>query len=257
MEKFLQSLIKEAGEILKKGFQKELFKIGQRITSKEAAHKYDKIIDQFLIKKILQKYPDHNILTEESVLLVKNPKSKYLWVIDSLDGTGNFANSNPLFSICIAIFIENKPYLSAVYVPMTNELFFAKIGRGAYLNNRKIQVSQIKTISQSYGVYCEGNLQNHSKFLSTLQKIYPKVKDLRKLGSAGIETCWVACGMADFYFTTQIDPWDIAAGFIILLEAGGRVTDFSGKPWQLKRDNYFFSNKILHKKLLNLISESE
>lgn len=252
MQKFIINLLKEAGKILKDGFYKELFRVDQRTTSKQAASFYDKLIDQFLIDKILQKFPSHNLLTEESGYIHNDVNSPYLWIIDSLDGTGNFANSNPLFSICLAVFYNFQPLMGFVYIPLTDELFWAKKGKGAFLNNKPIKVSSIKEINQSYGIYCEGHLQNKKKLVQIINKIYPQVIELRKIGSAGIEICYVASGRADFYFTTQIDIWDIAAGTIILQEAGGKVTNFKGKKFKLQRGNYIFSNKILHSKLVKI-----
>lgn len=251
--KFIKNLTKEAGERLLKGFRKEWRKVEGRATSKEAASEYDKKIDRFIVKEIEKKYPDHNLLTEESGYVENDPKSDWLWIVDSLDGTGNFSNSNPLFSVCIAVMEKSEIKFGAVYAPAIDEFYWAKRGKGAFLNGRRIKVSGVGRMDRSYGIYCEGSLGSNKKVSRLIGKIHFRVKDLRKIGSAGIETAWIAAGRGDFYFTTLIDPWDVAAGVILVEEAGGKVTDFLGRPWKPERSNLVFSNKKLHKKALNVV----
>jgi len=251
LEKFLKSIVKKAGEKLLLFFKKEKSLFSLRGTSKQIITKYDKLTDKFLIGKIKSKFPKDGILTEESGWVKKNLNS--LWIIDSLDGSGNFANGNPLFSVNVAYLFKKEIIFGAIFAPALNEFYFAKKGKGAFLNGKEIQVSKIDNLKKSYVVYCDGNEKNRKRISKILSRIYPKVTEVRKIGSAGVETSWVASGRADAYFTTKIDPWDVAAGVLLVKEAGGKVSDFSDKDWQIKRSNLLFSNKLVHKKIQKLL----
>ena len=247
-EEFIKKVVISAGKKALSFFKKDKSLIFLRGQSKEVVTKYDKILDKFIISQIEKFFPKDSILTEESGLIQKSKEN--LWIVDSLDGSSNFANQNPLFSISIAFFKNKKPILSAVFAPALDEFYFAKEGKGAFLNGKRIFVSKIKNLSQSYIVYCEGGEKNRERVAKILSKIFPKVKDIRKIGSAGIESCWVAAGKVDAFFTTQIEIWDVAAGILIVREAGGKITDFEGKNWKLKKQNLIFSNKFLHQEIL-------
>lgn len=251
MKNFILKLTKEAGKKLLIFFKKDKKLIKLRATSKGAVTKYDKIIDLFLIKEIKKRYPEHNILTEESGFL--KGKSEYLWIIDSLDGTGNFANHNPLFSISIALLYKKELKMGIVYAPALNELYFAEKDKGAFLNGKRIQVSDVSSLSKSYLVYCEGNEKNRNRFSKLLSSLYPKVTDVRKIGSAGIEISWVAAGKIEAFFTTKINTWDVAAGVLLVKEAGGKVTDYQGNSWKVKTSDLLASNKKIHSKIKKLI----
>jgi len=253
VEKFIQSITKEAGKKLLQYFKKENQLIRLRGTSKEIVTKYDKLIDRFLVQKIQREFPDHSILSEEGGWVRR--KKEFLWIVDSLDGSGNFANKNPLFSVCVCLCLKGEPFLSAIYAPAINEFYYAKKSNGAYLNGRKIGVSQISKLRESYIVYCDGNEKNKKRIAKIFFEIYPKVTELRKIGSAGIESAWVAAGRVDGYYTTKIDPWDVSAGVLLVEEAGGKVSDFKGNPWKVKRSDLIFSNKKIHRSLIKLLNK--
>lgn len=248
---FVKNIAKKAGFILLDKFKKEKSYLKMRATSKEAAIKYDKILDKFIIQEIKKKFKTHNILTEESGFI--KGKNLWLWVVDSLDGTGNFANQNPFFCVSIAVFYDNDLIYGSIFAPALNEFYFAQKGKGAFLNNKKIKVSDINDLKNAYVVYCEGNETNKKRLLRIITKTYLKVKDLRKIGSAGIECAWVASGKVDAYFTTKIDPWDVSAGILLIKEAGGKITDFKNKNWQLQRSDLLATNKKIHTKFLKSI----
>ena len=251
MKKFLIDTIKEAGDFLLDNFKQEKELAAKRTSSKEAALEYDEQSDQIIIERIKEEYPQHKILTEESGL--QNNDSDKLWIIDSLDGTGNFANHNPLFSVCIAFIEGQQLKMGAVYAPALNELYFAEKDEGAYLNGEEISVSDVKQLSNSYVVYCEGNQENREKSGEAVSEVYPEVTDQRKIGSAGIETAWTATGRVDGYWTMQIDPWDVAAGVLLIKEAGGKVTTFEGGQWTPDQHDLVCSNKKIHSELRELV----
>jgi len=249
--KFIEQLTKKAGNELMNYFRKDKQLITLRGTVKEVVTRYDKMIDQLIIEEIKNNYPEDNILTEEGGFLKGD--SNFLWIVDSLDGTGNFANQNPLFSVCIALMKNKEVIFGAIYIPAINEFYLAEKGKGAFLNQIPIRVSKIGNFCQSYLFYCEGGEKDRLRTGKILNTIYPKVTDIRKLGSAGVETAWLAAGRAEVYFTTKIDPWDVAAGVLLVEEAGGQVTDFKGNPWKPEKTDLLFSNKKIHNEILNLI----
>ncbi len=248
----IKSLAREAGNTLMKHFRQDWALLKQRNTAKGAATKYDKEVDKFIIEEIRKRYPHHSLLTEESGIL--RGDADWLWIVDSLDGTGDFANFNPFFSVCIALMQKQELVLGTIYAPAIDEFYFAEKGNGSFLNGTKLQVSSISELGQAYVFYCEGGEKDRSRTGKLLSKVYPYVIDIRKLGSAGLETAWVAAGKGEAYFTTRIEPWDVAAGVLLVQEAGGKVSDFQGKPWQPRTSDLLFSNDRLHDKILRLLS---
>jgi len=248
----IESLARDAGDTLMKHFRQDWSLLKERSTAKEAATKYDKEVDRLIIEEIKRYYPNHSLLTEESGSLQNDPD--WLWIVDSLDGTGDFADFNPLFSVCIALMHRSELILGAIYAPAIDEFYFAEKGKGADMNGVKIRVSEISELSQSYIFYCEGGDRNRARTGELLHKVYPRVTDIRKLGSAGLETAWVAAGKGEAYFTTRIEPWDVAPGVLLVEEAGGKVSDFQGNPWQPITGDLLFSNQKLHEKILTLLS---
>lgn len=251
MKDFMLALARTAGDALMDFFESDQTLISLRSTAKEAATKYDKVADQLIIGEIRKSYPEHSILTEESGMHSNDPD--WLWIIDSLDGTGNFANHNPLFSVCIALVHEGIPIGGTIYAPAIHELYFAEKGKGAFLNQNRIHVSNVKELSGSYLFYCEGGDTDRLRTVRMLREVYSRVTDIRKLGSAGVETAWVAAGRGEAYFTTQIDPWDVAPGVLLVSEAGGKVTDFRGNPWVRKKSDLIFSNGAVHEDILEIV----
>jgi myo-inositol-1(or 4)-monophosphatase len=248
----IESLTRKAGDTLMKHFRQDWSLLKKRGTAKEVVTKYDKEVDRSIVAEIKRRYPGHSLLTEESGPLQGHPD--WLWIVDSLDGTGNFANFNPLFSVCIALIHKSELLLGAIYAPAIDEFYSAEKGQGAYLNNVQLQVSDVSDLSQSYILYCEGGDRNKGRTGELLRGVYPHVTDVRKLGSAGLETAWVAAGKRDAYFTTKIELWDVAPGILLVQEAGGRVSDFQGNPWMPQTSDLLFSNGKVHEKILSLLS---
>ena len=254
LKEFMVNLAQEAGSALMSYFKHDQELINLRSTAKDAATKYDKLVDLLIIEKIRKAYPDHSLLTEESGHHAADPD--WLWIIDSLDGTGNFANHNPFFSVCLALMHKSNIALGAVYAPAIDEFYLAERGKGAYLNQERITVSTIREFQKSYLFYCEGGDKNRDRTGTILGKVYPGVTDIRKLGFAGLETAWVAAGRGEAYFTTKIEPWDVAPCVLLVTEAGGKVTDFKGNPWEQKRGYFIFSNGKIHTTILELLHDT-
>lgn len=251
MNILIEDLARKAGDVLMKHFRQDYSLFSLRSTAKEASVRYDKDVDRLIIAEIKRHYPHHSLLTEESSFLQGDPD--WLWIVDSLDGTGNFANFNPFFSVCIALMHKSELLLGTIYAPAINEFYFAEKGKGAYLNGGRIRVSDITDLSQSYIFYCEGGEKERSRTGKIISRVYPHVMDMRKLGSAGLEIAWVAAGRGEAYLTTKIEPWDVAPGVLLIQEAGGGVSDFHGDSWKLQTSDLLFSNGKVHQELLDLI----
>lgn len=248
---FIQDITQKAGEVLLSHFREDDQLVKQRSSAKEAVTKYDKMVDELVVNAIKGRYPNHSLLTEESGLIKGDPD--WLWIVDALDGTADFANENPMFAVCIAVMHKGELHLGTVYAPAIDEFYFAERGKGAYLNHKKISVSETAELKKSYLFYCEGGESDRLRTARLLGQVYPEVKDIRKLGTAGLETAWVAAGKGEAYFTTKIEPWDVAPGVLLVEEAGGQVTDFEGKPWKLKTSDLVFSNRRVHQTVLKLL----
>jgi len=251
MKDFMVQVARKAGNVLLQGFRRDQASIFLRNTAKGAASSYDKLVDRLITAEISKAYPRHSLLTEESGY--HQAGDEWLWIVDSLDGTGNFSNHNPFFSVCIALMHRGELTLGVIHAPALNEFYLAERDKGAYLNGVKLGVSTIGDLNRNYIIYCEGGSKDRDRTGRLLQSVYPHVTDIRKLGSAGLETAWVASGRGEAYFTTAIEPWDVAAGVLLVEEACGMVSDFSGNPWKPERGDFLFSNGRVHEALLELL----
>jgi myo-inositol-1(or 4)-monophosphatase len=246
-------IAKIAGEYLLKNFKQDLMLLKERGMSKEIVTKYDKEADKIIINEIQKNFDSHSILTEESGLIDK--KSDYLWIVDSMDGSGNFANQNPFYSVSIALMCKDELILGVVYAPSLNELYVAEKDKGATLNNKKLEVSKISSLDKSYIVTCEGGSINNQNIANLYYHLYPQIKDLRKIGSAAIEGGFIASARAEGYVTFNISPWDVAATILIAKESGGKITTFDNKPWTPINTNLLISNSLIHDDLLKIIND--
>ena len=251
--KFAIELATQAGKALAAHFRKDRELLSLRKTVKEITTRHDKESDKMITKAISEKYPTYNIWTEESGVI--NRGSEYTWIVDPLDGTVNFASGNPLFCLTIALLRKSEPILGVTYAPIIDELYVAERGKGAFLNRERISVSTTEKLEECYAYFCEGGDKNRLRTGEINGTIYPKVRDLRKLGSAGLESAWVACGRGDAYVTTKIEPWDVASGVLLVREAGGKVTDLKGKAWRTERSDLIFSNGRVHESILELVRD--
>ncbi|NTV22745.1 MAG: inositol monophosphatase [Nanoarchaeota archaeon] len=212
--------------------------------------------EKYIVKKLKSYFPDHSFVTEEEGLL--NTGSEYRWIIDPIDGTTSFSHNFPLFSISIALYKKDKPMVGVVNVPYLREVFSAEAGKGAFLNGEKIHVSGIDTMQKalvSTG-FPYSRLSSDVDNLKYFNKMAKKVGEIRRTGSAAIDTCYVACGRFDAYWELGLKVMDTAAGLLILTEAGGRFTDFSGKD-TADFSQIVASNSILHKQMLDILKEAD
>jgi myo-inositol-1(or 4)-monophosphatase len=219
----------------------------------EADHAAEKAI----FDVIRHEYPDHYILSEETGEIVQ--ESSYKWIIDPIDGTVNFANGIPICCVSIGIEYEGEMLMGAVYNPFIKELFFAQRGFGATMNNKRIHVSDEQRLINSCLVtgfpYTYLDMPNGP--LQVFEKLIRKGVPVRRLGSAAIDLCWVAAGRFDGFYEHKLQAWDSAAGFLIVKEAGGKVTDFKGDPYSPYQPHIIATNGKIHDQLVNVVNGAE
>lgn len=251
-EKFLLKIIEQAGDAIIKDYQKLDYSQVRLKTPRDLVTAADLRSEKIIMAAIKKNFPDHQILSEESGRTTA--ASDYLWIIDPLDGTTNFFMHNPLWSVSIALAHKGKLILGAIYAPLQKELFRAQAGGGAYLNNKKISVdnSPIKTLS----AFCNGretkNIKRTIKYFS-YQKLH--ALDCRQLGSAAIEMAYVAAGRLSSLMIPGVWAWDVAAGALLVREAGGKVTDFQGRDWKINEKDIIAAAPKPHKQVLKTIKD--
>jgi len=211
--------------------------------------------EKLIVECIKKQFPTHQIMSEESSNDYK--KAEYLWIVDPLDGTTNFIHGFPVFAISIALMYKGELVLGVVHDPIKNETFYAEKGSGAFLNEQKIKVSSIKEPALS--LIATGFPFRHKQYIETYIKIFREllysVSDLRRAGAAAIDLAYVACGRVDGFFEFALSPWDIAAGVILIKEAGGVVSDFKGENDYLKTGNIIAGNREIHLFLVEKIKK--
>ena len=208
------------------------------------------------VEIIRSRYPDHDIWAEE-VSQTPDGASDYCWVVDPLDGTTNYSRGFPCFSVSIALSHRGELILGVVYDPLRDQLFRAQRGQGAYLNDDRIQVNTAeRLIDAVIGLDWAHEQELRCQMGQLVARVAPEVRTLRSTGSAALGLCSVAAGWTDAYFHLSLKPWDVAAGSVIIQEAGGAVSDLAGLPWHPDSGNCLASNALIHDTMLNLLTET-
>ena len=253
MKEDIIKIVKEAGELLKKGYYSE--KNVNFKAKKDLVTKYDIEIEEFLKERFIKEFCDFNIIAEES----DNSNSEFdnSIIIDPIDGTTNFVNQVPHTCISVGVYKNKKPYIGIVYNPILDELYEAQVGCGAYLNKEQIKVSteddfQKALISTGFPYTSGTNKDDLNDVLKKIRDILPLCQDIRRLGSAAIDLCYVARGTYEGYYEMNLKAWDVSAGLIILKEAGGEISSIDGSEYSLFEDKYIVAtNKKIHKELVS------
>lgn len=216
----------------------------------------DKRCEAAIVRRIRRFFPEHDFLTEESGVLQRfKRKSDYRWIIDPLDGTTNYAHSYPLFCTSIALEHRGQVVVGVVYEPNRKELFYSIRGGGAFLNRRRIKVSRIARLKRAllatgfaYDVHqaMNNNLNHFRNFIKTSQAV-------RRDGVAATDLCYVACGRFDGFWELRLMPWDVAAGMLVLEEAGGRVSLFDGSRFDIYGKEIMASNGKIHRPMIEVL----
>lgn len=216
----------------------------------------DRAAEQCVIDRIKAHFPTHRFLAEEQGRL-EEAQSPYLWIIDPLDGTTNFAHGYPAYCVSIGLEYEGRCVLGAIFDPSRNELFTAIEHQGARLNGRLVHVSNTMTLDRSLLVtgFAYDIRETPRNNLDHFVKFALKAQGLRRTGSAALDLCYVAAGRFDGFWEVRLNPWDMAAGSVIVREAGGRLTDFSGKDLSIYGQELVASNGQIHEAMLAVLSQ--
>lgn len=242
----LQNILKETISVSHKAgafILKEMQKVQSKDIELKGQHNYvtyvDKTTEAMIVEQLKALLPQAGFITEEDT--IAHEDREYTWIIDPLDGTTNFLHHLPPFCVSIALAHENKPILGVIYEPNLNETFYATKGNGAFRNNEKIHASSSSDLDQALLAtgfpYTDYHLLK--PYMNVFEWCMYNTRGVRRLGSAAIDLAYVACGRMDGFFEYGLSPWDVAAGCIILQEAGGKLSDFSGN------DNYIFGKEII------------
>lgn len=249
--KFIKHLTLGAGRILLMHYESDLkMEMKGEINPVTIA---DRDSEDFIIGKIRKMFPTHSILAEETGEEIG--KSDWLWVIDPLDGTTNYAHHYPAFCVSIALFYQERPVLGVVYHPLLKEFFYAERGRGAFLNDKPIRVSKVDMLGKAflstgfaYDVHEteEDNVDNFRAFLKQSLAI-------RRGGSAALDLAYTACGRLDGFWEMRLHPWDTAVGILLVEEAGGRVSTFNGSDFDIYNREILASNGLIHEQMIEVL----
>jgi myo-inositol-1(or 4)-monophosphatase len=252
---FLKNLITRAGDICLRE-QNHLNPADLEFKNpKDLVTVTDKKVESFIIQEIKKRYPDHDILGEETGR--SGSSSRFLWIIDPIDGTTSFVHGQPFYAVSIALEQEGELVLGAVYAPVLGQLFYGEKGKGAFLNDLPIQVSNTQRLMDAVmatGFAClrAGFKENNLVYFN---KIVPALRDIRRYGSAAVDLCYVACGKLDGFWEMNLNVYDIAAGVVIVREAGGKISDFSNSD-HYPEQGIAVANSVLHPQLVKLLGKN-
>lgn len=214
--------------------------------------------EEIIFRELSKARPGYGFLMEERGA-VEGADSSHRWIVDPLDGTTNFLHSNPLFAVSIGLEREGQLVAGVIYNPASDELFTAEKGKGAFLNDRRIRVAARKSLADALlttGIPHRGR-QGHERFLKETSALMREVAGIRRTGSAALDLAFIAAGRFDGYWERNLKAWDLAAGIVIVREAGGFVTDLNGKDTMLDSGDVIASNLTMHKALMPYVANSK
>ncbi len=263
-----QLAARQAGDIMLAGSKEfNIDNLQQKAGDRDVLTEYDTRAQNKIKEIILNAFPSHQFLGEEDVApgrdaaadaISKNVTASNLWIVDPIDGTTNFAHSMPLSGVIIAYAEAGIITLGIIYDPFHDEMFVAFKGKGAYCNNLPITVDKAKTISSSVlGTGSPPNIDSLNGCLRAQQVLSDKCRTIRILGAACLNVAWTANGRMSAYFETDMNVWDVAAGALLITEAGGKVTDIDGNPYTLSTRSFVSSNGLIHEELLKYLREAD
>jgi myo-inositol-1(or 4)-monophosphatase len=248
MRELAISAAKEAGRILMENFGKieQVDKKGER----ELVSNVDIASENKILEIIKDKYPDHDILCEESGL--KDSTSDYKWIIDPLDGTHNYVYGINMFGVSIALAYKGEIILGVINMPYTNEIYWAEKGKGAYFNGQRMHVSD-RGMKNALAIYDSGLFVNTTERTGFLAILVSRIFNVRVFGASTRHLTYVASGRADLQIEYGDKPWDFAAGGLMVEEAGGRITQLDGSKWSVYNEGYVSSNGKFHDEIIDLL----
>ena len=250
--KFATKISQQTGEILLRPLNRELKITYKKGNIRNLVTEIDQKVENFLVKKITEQYPDHRILTEETGRY-GTTKNGLEWIIDPIDGTTNFSHGYPFFAISMGLREGNILVGGVVYAPALQELYIVEKGKGAFLNGKSIHVSHVESLKKSMlatGFGSEHRLAN----MPNIIRFHEEAQAVRRAGSAALDLCHVAAGRLDGYWEFGLNPWDIAAGVLMVEEAGGKITNTEGELINLSEGNIIASNGHIHEEMVSILN---
>ena len=246
-------LAREAGAVLVEGYGRA--HVPERKGRIDLVTEYDRRSERLLLERIAQRFPGHAVLAEESGAHAV-AGSTVRWVIDPLDGITNFAHNYPFFAVSIAVEVEGRLAAAVVLDPLREELFAAAAGAGATLNGARIRVSDVERIEDALLVtgFSYDVREHPERSVPLFQAFLVRAQGVRRDGSAALNLCYLAAGRFDGFWEGDLSPWDVAAGALIVREAGGMVTDYSGGPFGLDHRQILAGNRRLHEEMRRLVA---
>jgi myo-inositol-1(or 4)-monophosphatase len=242
----MQELAREAGALLLSFFGKVAVEYKGEADLVTAA---DRASEKLIVERIRRQWPAHDLLGEEGSRTETG--SDYRWYIDPLDGTTNFAHGYPVFCVSLALEYKQERIAGVVYDPSRDEMFAAEKGSGAQLNGRPIRVSKVPRLKESLiATGFPSHKRHKNPNIHFYHQLTLRSHGVRRAGSAALDLCYVACGRYDAFWEFNLNSWDTAAGVLLVQEAGGAVTDFSGGPFAIESRQVLASNTLLHPELL-------
>ena len=247
--------VDESAKILL-GYLDTDFEIGRKRDYSDLVTEVDNKSEAKIIEVIHKHFPGHNVLSEEIGNL--NIPSDYVWIIDPIDGTINYAHSVPIFCISIALEIKKEVVMGVVYNPLSKERFFSEKGKGSYLNDKKIHVSDSPALRDSLLVtgFPYGAKDNMDHCIDHFVNFVKLGLPIRRLGSAAIDICYTACGYFDGFWEVNLNAWDVAAGYLIAKEAGAVITDFFGKDYSIYNRQILTTNGKIHSEMIEVLQKA-
>lgn len=258
IKEYAMGLAVRAGNLLMNEFR-ALAPEDIRLKSKrELVTKADIKVNKFLTSKIKKAFPEHSILSEEEGFKQKQ-KSEFLWVIDPLDGTTNYTMRMTFFSTTLALLQNGEPVIGIIYAPYTRELFVAEIGKGAQKNEQKIQVSEQNKLKDSFLTFAYSHQPNSlERAIQAYKHFEFETRSMRHFGSSSLELAFVAAGRVEAQIISPpVRLWDIAAGVLLVKEAGGKVTDFHGDERRIAFRGLVASNGKIHNQILKVLKDKK
>jgi myo-inositol-1(or 4)-monophosphatase len=245
----------EAGAAVMQHFFQGEFIISNKEGVNNLVTEADHASEKAIFEVIRHDFPDHFLLSEETGAIVTN--SSYKWIIDPIDGTVNFAHGLPLCCVSIGVEQDGQMIMGAVYNPFIREFFFAQRGYGATLNDKRISVSQETAVAKACLVtgFPYTYLDKPNGPLEVFARLIRAGVPVRRLGSAAMDLCWVAAGRFDGFYEHKLNAWDSAAGYLIVEEAGGRVSDFTGGPYSPYQPHIIATNGKIHDELVMVVND--
>ncbi len=242
----------EAGKILMSHFGKSLKIRNKGSSRRDLVTQVDMESNKKIISILKKAFPDYGIFSEETP--EEKSDSGFRWIIDPLDGTHNFIYGLPLFGVSVALERKGKVVLGVINLPYEKKMFVAERGKGSFMNGKRIRVSK-RGIEEAMVVFGAGKKNDAERTVKIMSGIRKGVFGVRGLGAATVQHAYVAMGKVDIYIDMENKPWDNAAGFLLVEEAGGRVSDFSGKPWDVNTIPFVVSNGRVHEEILRIVNQ--